>query len=242
MPYSLKPRTISSTRPCGLSRSHRIRLSGLDLIPDLSGAIYVPDFQALLIADMHLEKGSSLARRGIHLPPYDTRETLTQLSSVIADVKPNRLIFLGDSFHDDAARDRIDAADLATLRRFSAERDTIWITGNHDSSPPQDIGGRIAREVALGPVTLRHEPKSLPQGVFEIAGHLHPAAAVESRGHRIRCRCFIADDRRMVMPAFGSYTGALSVRSDAFDGLFGDYHVWMIGSRAIHRFPAAKVR
>ena len=78
--------------------------------------------------------------------------------------------------------------------------------------------------------------------MFEIAGHLHPAAAVEARGHRIRCRCFIADGRRMIMPAFGSYTGALSVRSSAFDGLFDDFQVWMIGTRAIHRFPAARVR
>jgi metallophosphoesterase superfamily enzyme len=96
--------------------------------------------------------------------------------------------------------------------------------------------------VALGTVTLRHLPGPLADGEAEIAGHLHPAAAIESRGRRIRCRCFIADDRRIIMPAFGSYTGAMSVRSDAFENLFGDYHVWMIGTTAIHRFPASKVR
>lgn len=242
MPYSLKPQAISSTRPCGLSRSHHISIAGLRLVPDLSGALYVPDFEALLIADLHLEKGSSLARRGVHLPPYDTRESLAQLRAVISTVKPRRLIFLGDSFHDSDARDRIDATDLASLRNITGDVDTVWITGNHDPAPPQDVGGRVASEVALGPVTLRHEPKSLPAGSHEIAGHLHPAAAVQSRGHRIRCRCFIADERRVIMPAFGSYTGALNVRSDAFGGLFADFHVWMIGAKAIHRFPAAKVR
>ena len=242
MPFSPKPQTTSSTRPWGLSRSQRISLGGMDFIPDLSGALYAANFEALLVADLHLEKGTSLARRGVHLPPYDTRQSLRQLQAVLGETRPKRLIFLGDSFHDGAARARIDAADLSELRAITAAVETIWITGNHDPDPPADIGGVIMREVALGPVTLRHEPTRLSTDELEIAGHLHPAAAVSSRGHRIRCRCFIADQRRIVMPAFGSYTGALGIGSSAFDGLFGDFHVWMIGGRAIHRFPGSRVR
>ncbi len=226
-----------------MSRSQNIRLAGLDLVPDLSGALHVPDVRTVLVADLHLEKGTSLARRGVHLPPYDTRESLRQLASVIAALKPERLIFLGDSFHDGEARSRIDAADLATLRALSGGQETIWIAGNHDSKPPGDIGGSIASEVALGPITLRHAPQTLADGEYEIAGHLHPAAALSQRGTRIRCKCFVADDRRIVMPAFGSYTGALSVSAEAFAPLFepGKYHVWMLGSRAVHRFPAHRV-
>jgi DNA ligase-associated metallophosphoesterase len=225
-----------------LSRSQRISLGGLEFIPDLSGALYAPEFRALLVADLHLEKGTSLARRGVHLPPYDTRQSLAQLRAALDGAKAERLIFLGDSFHDGEARERIDAADLATLRAITSAVETVWITGNHDPAPPQDIGGRIMEEMVLGPVTLRHKAGVLGEGEAEISGHLHPAAAVHARGHRIRCRCFIADQRRMIMPAFGSYTGALSVRSDAFDGLFGDFEVWMIGGKAIHRFPSARVR
>jgi DNA ligase-associated metallophosphoesterase len=242
MPFSPKPQTTSSTRPCGLSRSQRIGLGGVEFIPDLSGALYAPEFRALLVADLHLEKGTSLARRGVHLPPYDTRESLLQLKAAVAAAGPERLIFLGDSFHDGGARERIDAADLAMLRAITSDLETIWITGNHDPSPPADIGGRIVEEMALGPVTLRHQPKALAAEEMEVSGHLHPAAAVHARGHRIRCRCFIADGRRLIMPAFGSYTGALSVRSEAFSGLFGDFEVWMIGAKAIHRFPSSKVR
>ena len=242
MPFLPKPRTTSSTRPAGLSRSHRISLGGLDLVPDLSGALYAPDFRALLIADLHLEKGTSLARRGVHLPPYDTRESLLQLRAAIGLAKPERLIFLGDSFHDGEARERIDGQDLATLRAVTSSIETVWITGNHDPSPPEDIGGKIASEMTLGDVTLRHEPRALGLGEKEIAGHLHPAAAVHARGRRIRCRCFIADERRLIMPAFGSYTGALSVRAEPFARLFEDFDVWMIGTAAIHRFPASKVR
>ena len=225
-----------------MSRSHRITLSGIDFIPDLSGALFVPEFNALLVADLHLEKGTSLARRGVHLPPYDTRESLLQLTAAVVATRPQRLIFLGDSFHDQGARERIDATDLALLRSITARAETIWITGNHDPEPPKDVGGIIIEEMVLGPVTLRHQPRALRADEAEISGHLHPAAAIHARGHRIRCRCFIADARRLIMPAFGSYTGALSVRSEAFDGLFGDFHVWMIGDKAVHRFPASQVR
>jgi len=225
-----------------LSRSERIGLQGIDFIPDLSGALYVPDFKTLLVADLHLEKATSLARRGIHLPPYDTRESLAQLRETIEAARPEQLIFLGDSFHDGEARLRIDASDLAALRSITGEQRTIWICGNHDPAPPQDVGGEVCCEVFLGPVALRHEPLILNDGEMEIAGHLHPAASIAQRGRRIRCRCFIADGRRIVMPAFGSYTGALSVSSEAFDGLFADYHVWMLGRRAVHKFPAGKVR
>ncbi|WP_290546661.1 ligase-associated DNA damage response endonuclease PdeM [Aestuariivirga sp.] len=225
-----------------MSRSHRITLSGIDFIPDLSGAIFAPEFSALLVADLHLEKGTSLARRGVHLPPYDTRESLLQLEAALEATRPRRLIFLGDSFHDQGARERIDAADLTLLRSITARVETVWITGNHDPAPPEDVGGIIIEEMELGPVSLRHQPKMLRADEAEISGHLHPAAAIHARGHRIRCRCFIADHRRLIMPAFGSYTGALSVRSEAFKGLFGDFHVWMIGDQAVHCFPAARVR
>lgn len=225
-----------------MSRSHRISLGGLDAIPDLSGALYVPDFATLLVADLHLEKGSSFARRGIHLPPYDTRVSLDMLTAVIAAAKPLRLILLGDSFHDGEAHLRLASDDLHRLRDVTARCETIMISGNHDPAPPADFGAAVAREVALGPVTLRHVPGTLGAGELEIAGHLHPAATIVQRGRQIRRRCFIGDERRIVMPAFGSYTGALSITAPAFRDLFATFAVWMIGERAIHRFPDSRVR
>lgn len=244
MPFSPKQPAPSSTRPWGLSREHRISLNGLDLIPDLSGALFVPDFNTLLIADLHLEKASNMAKRGVHLPPYDTRASLAQLETVIAHALPEQLIFLGDSFHDDGARERISKADLGRLRAISENAATIWITGNHDPHPPTDIGGRIADEVALGGVTLRHEPKFLVSGEFEIAGHLHPGGAVSQRGKRIHCKCFIGNASRLIVPAFGSFTGGLSISAAPFRDLFPakDFHVWMLGQRAIYKFPAGRVR
>lgn len=227
-----------------MSRTARISLGGLDLIPDLSGALYVPDFRTLLVADLHLEKGSSLARRGVHLPPYDTLETLLQLEFALAAAKPERLVLLGDSFHDSQARERIDRRDAERLRKITDTVPTIWISGNHDPSPPIDLGGQIASHAALGPIILRHQPQVLTGSAYEIAGHLHPAARLSQRGHQIRCKCFIGDTRRVIMPAFGSYTGALDISADPFAQIFNtkSYHVWMLGRRAVHRFPASRVR
>jgi hypothetical protein len=231
-------------RPCGLSKSARIRLGGVDFVPDLSGALYAPEFRTLLIADLHLEKGSSLARRGVHLPPYDTRHSLLQLEKAIDEAKPERLIFLGDTFHDGKAHERLSRDDAALIQRMASRLQIIWITGNHDPKPAAGVPGLTAQEVALGPIALRHEPRILGEGELEIAGHLHPAATVVHRGQRIRCKCFIGDERRLVMPAFGSYTGALSISAEPFGQLFAPdaYHVWMLSGRSVHRFPAKRVR
>ncbi len=227
-----------------MSKMHRISLNGLDLVPDLSGALFVPEFKTLLIADLHLEKASNMAKRGAHLPPYDTRASLIQLEAVITQARPEQLIFLGDSFHDDEARTRIADEDLVRLRAITESAATIWITGNHDPHPPTDIGGRIADKVVLGGVTLRHEPKQLGPDEFEIAGHLHPGGAVSQRGKRIHCKCFVGNTARLIMPAFGSFTGGLSISAMPFRGLFTekDSHAWMLGQRAIFKFPARRVR
>ncbi|MBM3519240.1 MAG: ligase-associated DNA damage response endonuclease PdeM [Alphaproteobacteria bacterium] len=242
MPSSPRPQASLPTRPCGLSRSARIALAGLELVPDLSGALLIPDFATLVVADLHLEKGSSLARRGLHIPPYDTRATLRLLAEAIEASGARHLICLGDSFHDGEARARIDGADLASLRAITATVETTWISGNHDPAPATDLGGRIAEYVALGPLTLRHAPAALEEGEREIAGHFHPAASIMRQGRSIRCRCFIGDDRRLIMPAFGSYTGSLDVSAPAIAALFDSAHVWMIGRERIHRFPSSLIR
>jgi DNA ligase-associated metallophosphoesterase len=227
-----------------LSKTHRIAFGGLDLIPDLSGALYVPDFATLIVADLHLEKASSLARRGVHLPPYDTRETLSQLVDAIAATAPKRLVLLGDSFHDDRASRRVDKDDVVRLTRITDAVETVWIAGNHDPAPPLRFGGMVAEEMILGPVRLRHEPSAPADDGVEIAGHLHPGAAVSQRGRLVRCKCFAGDDYRLVMPAFGSFTGALSVRAEPFLSIFpsGAFAVWMLGGRAVHHFPSSRVR
>jgi DNA ligase-associated metallophosphoesterase len=185
---------------------------------DLSGALYMPDEATLVVADLHLEKGSSLARRGSLLPPYDTRTTLLALGGVIARYHPRRVVALGDSFHDVGGPDRLGGDDADGLAALQAGREWVWIVGNHDPSLPDALGGDVVEALAVGDLTLRHAPE-VGAGC-ELAGHLHPVGKVVRRGGGVRRRCFVIDGRRCVMPAFGAYAGGLNVCDPVFRPLF----------------------
>ncbi|MDE2383405.1 MAG: ligase-associated DNA damage response endonuclease PdeM [Alphaproteobacteria bacterium] len=218
---------------------HRIELAGVELRPDMSGALHVPEFAALIISDLHLEQGTSLARRGIRVPPYDTAITISLLESVVKRFAPQRLIFLGDSFHDAEGETRVEEPLMARLSAIAEGHECFWICGNHDPLPPQLLAGHAVEQLLLGPLTLRHEPKRLRAEEAEISGHLHPGCAVAQRGRRVSGKCFIADGRRLIMPAFGAYTGALSVFAEPYQRLFarGETQAWLIGQSRIYKFP-----
>ena len=194
-------------------------LGRLALVPDLSGALWLPDERTLIVADLHLEKGSSYAARGVFLPPYDSAATLAVLSAAILRHQPARVIALGDSFHDRWAQARLDGACRDGLAALQRGRDWLWLTGNHDPDIGTAMGGRSAAAIAIAAVTLRHEP-DLQESGYEIAGHLHPAAKVRMRGRALRRRCFAISPRRCVMPAMGAYAGGLNLRDAAFQPLF----------------------
>jgi uncharacterized protein len=193
-------------------------LAGTACALDLSGALYLPDEATLVVADLHLEKGSSFARRGSLLPPYDTRTTLAMLAAVIARYAPRRIVALGDSFHDVGGPDRLDGADAQALAALQIGREWIWIAGNHDPELPAQIGGQVLESLAAGRLILRHHPTA--GEACEIAGHLHPVGKVVLRGGGVRRRCFVTSGTRCVMPAFGAYAGGLNVCDPVFAPLF----------------------
>lgn len=200
-------------------RPEEIEIAGVRLVADVAGALWLADEKILVVADLHLEKGSSLARRRVLLPPYDTAATLARLASLMGRYHPRRIIALGDSFHDREAAQRMDAADRDALHSLQAGRDWIWIAGNHDPLPPEALGGQAADEISIGPLTFRHEPTA-GSAMGEIAGHLHPVARVVTKTGSLRRRCFASDGTRCIMPAFGAYAGGLNLRDPAFTKLF----------------------
>jgi uncharacterized protein len=195
-----------------------IGVAGLVLEAMADGAVWWADERMLIVADLHFEKGSSFARRGQMLPPYDTAETLHRLGRVVARLDPRVIVALGDSFHDDGGAARLAARDRASLAALQAGRDWVWIAGNHDPHP-HGLAGTHRSVLALGPIVLRHEPQP-GASMGEIAGHLHPAAVVAGRGKWVRGRCFAGDGHRLILPAFGAYAGGLNVLDRAFAGLF----------------------
>jgi uncharacterized protein len=201
---------------CG---SLRVTIGAAQATLRVSGALWLAAERALVVADLHLEKGSSYAARGQMLPPYDTRETLRRLAAEVAALAPAVVILLGDTFHDRGSEDRLAADDAERLRDLARGRTLIWVVGNHDADGPRALPGDTADELGLCGLTLRHEPQRGRQP-GEVAGHLHPAARVKATRGSVRRRCFITDAERLILPAFGAYAGGLNVRDAAFAGLF----------------------
>lgn len=201
----------------------------------MSGALYWPAEDALIVSDLHLEKGSHFAERGQMLPPYDTRETLRRLADAIDTYDAATIIALGDSLHDSAAAERIDAGDLETLRILQEDREWIWVTGNHDPELSPVLGGDVVPSLTVEGITLRHEPG--PGAItHEIAGHLHPAARLVMHGTSLRRPCFVGNGLRLIMPAFGAFTGGFNVLDPAYEPLIGvdGMAVWMLGQEGVY--------
>jgi len=212
----------------------RAVVQGAEATLRASGALWLAAERMLVVADLHLEKGSAYAARGQMLPPYDTRETLRRLEAEVAALSPDALVLLGDTFHDRQAEDRLAADDAERLRALAAGRTLIWVVGNHDADGPRALPGEVIGELSLGALILRHEPQPGRQP-GEVSGHLHPCARVRASRGSVRRRCFVTDAERLILPAFGAYAGGLNVRDAAFSGLFSRPPiVGALGSGRVH--------
>jgi len=201
------------------------RVNGVELVADLSGALWWPARATLVVADLHLEKGSSFAAAGSLLPPYDTDATLDRLSEAAARLEPARVIALGDSFHDGGAARRMAPGAAARLAALVGAVEWIWVAGNHDPLPGHrpagdPWGGAVHEAVTLGALTFRHAAVA-GDAPGEVSGHYHPKATLQLRARRLSARCFVTDGRRLVLPAFGAYAGGLDVFAPPLRALFG---------------------
>lgn len=195
-------------------------LAGAALSAQASGALWWPEQRLLCVADLHLGRSERLARRGgTLLPPYETAETLDRLASEFRRLAPALVVCLGDSFDDDAAAEALDPGDAARLTALMAGRDWVWVAGNHDPAPLARGGRRLAA-LRLGPLTFRHEAAAAA-APGEVSGHVHPKVRLGLRGASLTRACFLYDARRLVLPAFGAYTGGLGAGHPAVAALFG---------------------
>lgn len=225
---------------------HRFRLLGRELIADADGVLAWPDAGLLAVADLHLEKGSSFAARGSLLPPYDTAATLDRLERALRRWRPRRVLCLGDSFHDRAADRRLSDDERARLARLCDDHDWYWIAGNHDPEPPEGVGGAEVAEVIEDGVVFRHQASAAPPDFangLEVSGHWHPAAVARTRAGRVRTRCFLIAGRRLILPAFGTYTGGMNVLDPALSRLVDPTTATaiMIRDRRTYLFPVREL-
>src|SRR6185295_18877071 len=203
------------------------------------GALFWPAHDALLVADLHLEKASWFARLGQFLPPYDSHATLTALAAAVAQTGAALLYCLGDSFHDRFGCERLPASARDLLTDLTARLDWTWIVGNHDPGFADHYGGKLADEVELGGIILRHEAvrgEPLP----ELSGHYHPKLRVSVSGRSVSRRCFVVSPTKLILPAFGSLTGGLDAHHPEIIGNVGpDAAALVPVSDRLLRFPLA---
>lgn len=186
----------------------RFSFSGHDLVALPQAALFWPARRALLVADLHFEKASWFARFGQMLPPYDSEATLADLEALVAATDARELWCLGDSFHDSGGSKRLSEDARAKLAELTGRLDWTWITGNHDRALEASHGGRIMEEAEVDGLLLRHEADR-SETRPELSGHFHPKLRVRVRGKGVSRRCFVATERKLILPAFGALTGGL---------------------------------
>lgn len=195
-----------------------LHFRGERLMLDPMGGLAWPDAEVLAVADLHLEKGTAAAARGQLAPPWDTQVTLDRLALLVRRWQPRTLVLLGDSFHDARGAARLSAADRARVSQLAEGRRLIWVLGNHDPMPPEQLPGEAVEAWHHRDLMFRHEAR--PGAAGEVCGHHHPKAAVPTRAGPVSRPCFVADARRIMLPALGAYAGGLSVGNPAIAGLF----------------------
>lgn len=222
-----------------------LHLGGERLMLCPSGVAIWPAKRTLIVADLHFEKGSAMAVRGAHVPPYDTRETLQRLGLAIRRHAPRRVIMLGDALHDDAAVARMAPADLAALRHLLERLEVLWIAGNHDPRPQPHLPGTSAPEWSEGRLHFRHIGGVAPLARYEaeLSGHYHPKATLPTRIGGITRPCFLSTAQRLVLPAFGAFTGGLDVMDPAMTSVTKSaQRVFLLGPDRLHSAPFEALR
>lgn len=218
-----------------------IAFGGAELLADGAPALWWAERGTLLVADLHLDKGAALNREGLPVPSYDTAETLGRLAALVRQYTPRQVVCLGDSVHRRDSWARLPNPVLDQVRRAMAGvADWVWITGNHDPAGDTRVPGRFVPSLWLGDVQLTHEPPQAKGGLPTICGHLHPKLRLQLAGRRITGRCFVVWPDLLLVPAFGAYTGGLSVADPAIAGLReGAPRLLLTHRERVIRVPAA---
>ena len=209
----------------------KITFCGQEFILHPSGALLWPDQEMIIVSDLHLEKGSHFAKKGFFLPPYDSQEILTRLHDVIKSSAMKKLLILGDCFHDDEGYARFPKAERALFDSLTIY-DPIWIKGNHDGDfvPPHFESYEIYERLGI---KFSHE--AIPGVSSEISGHFHPKVDVVLNKDRMSYSCFIEDGRKMILPAFGAYTGGLNINNPIYLTILSENaKYYLLGKTRVH--------
>lgn len=229
-----------------LSSSCSFVRAGIPMLAYADGSLFISHERLLVFSDLHLEKGRAMAGH-TPLPEMDTDTTLEAMQAAIRRDNPERVLFLGDSFHRSQMASSLPIRHRDSLNAMLSGREIIWITGNHDPDLPDFLSGTVHQELTLGAIIFRHEAGSLPRQnsnqKIEISGHFHPKAKLATRARWITGRCFIATTRRLIMPAFGAYAGGLYIDHPALKVFHDDQmEIFFCHACRIYRYAYSQLK
>lgn len=223
-----------------LMDGYQFTLAGAALTALPSGALYWPGQGLLCVSDLHLGKSERRARGGeAPLPPYETRDTLTRLEADLHRTGATSVICLGDSFDDTAAAHALPEDARLWIATLQAGRRWIWIEGNHDPGPV-DMGGDHLGDLVLPPLTFRHIARpgmTAEVESAEISGHYHPKVRLRMRGRSLARPAFLVDAARVILPAYGTYTGGLYSDAAVLSGLMQADALAVLTGQMTHAVP-----
>ena len=218
---------------------YHFTLAGTPLIALGTGALVWPEKRLLCVSDLHLGKSDRIIRRGgPMLPPYEVRDTLMRLDADILSSQAETIVCLGDSFDDLEAGKSLRDEELLWIRKLQVGRRWIWIEGNHDPGP-LDMGGTHLKTLSLTPLSFRHIP--LPCECGEIAGHFHPKVKLKLQGRVISKPCFLLDRDRLILPAYGTFTGGLKTQSGELSSLMRPGALAILTGKKVKAIPMPRV-
>jgi DNA ligase-associated metallophosphoesterase len=200
-----------------------LQLAGERLLLLPQKAMYWPRERTLMVADIHFGKAASFRALGVPVPHGTTTANLRALDALVAEHGARRIVFLGDFLHAKAAH---AVATLAAMRHWRAAHPSLELTlvrGNHDrhaGDPPPGLRMEMVDEPCLqGPFAFCHHPDVLI-AAYVLAGHVHPVYKLRSGWESLLLPCFLAAPGRLVLPAFGAFTGGHPVKPQPGERLF----------------------
>lgn len=187
-------------------------------------AIWIQELGTLLMADLHFGKAAHFRKSGIPIPEPIHDADLVNLKKLQDQYRPNHTYFLGDLFHSDWNNQWEYFQQF--LEQFP-ETEFHLIKGNHDILSPsayKQSALKIHNEpLILGNLMLSHEPlENIPAGFLNICGHIHPGVRLVGKARQsVRIPCFFLSQSRLILPAFGNFTGLALVKPKTDDKLWG---------------------
>ena len=195
----------------------KIIFANKEFILQKDGSVYWPDKKSLILGDLHLEKSSYFAKLGNFLPPYDSFETLNKLEKSLNKLNVNKIILLGDIFHDKEGIKRLNKKLLKYLDYICKKFDVIWLVGNHDGiDRPKDA--KFCKKYKIDNINFNH--KSSKNTMNELSGHYHPKATLKLFKTKISKPCFLIGKSKIILPAYGSFTGGIDSQDEIFKKIF----------------------